>query len=136
MKEETRILVMYRLERARESLEEAGILLEREYGNTFVNRLYYACFYAVSALLLTKGLSSAKHSGIRSLFHQNFVKSGLVDLALGQLYDRLFDNRQKGDYADLVRFDPNEVGDWYDEASEFVAAVQNILRKELDRHEK
>ena len=136
MKEETRILVMYRLERARESLEEAGILLEREYGNTFVNRLYYACFYAVSALLLTKGLSSAKHSGIRSLFHQNFVKSGLVDPELGQLYDRLFDNRQKGDYADLVRFDPNEVGDWYDEASEFVAAVQNILRKELDRHEK
>ena len=57
MKEEARILVMYRLERARESLEEAGILLEREYGNTFVNRLYYACFYAVSALLLTRGLS-------------------------------------------------------------------------------
>ena len=134
MKEETRILIMYRLERARESLEEAVILLEREYGNTFVNRLYYACFYAVSALLLTRGLSSAKHSGIRSLFHQNFVKFGLVDPKLGQLYDRLFDNRQKGDYADLVRFDPNEVRDWYDEASEFVETVQHIIRKELDRH--
>jgi len=60
MKEETRILIMYRLERARESLEEAVILLEREYGNTFVNRLYYACFYAVSALLLTRGLSISK----------------------------------------------------------------------------
>jgi uncharacterized protein (UPF0332 family) len=134
MKEETRILITYRLERARESLEEAGILLEHEYGNTFVNRLYYACFYAVSALLLTKGLSSAKHSGIRSLFHQNFVKSGLVDPELGQLYDRLFDNRQKGDYADLVRFDPNEVRDWYDEAFEFVETVQNIVKKELDGH--
>lgn len=134
MKEETRILITYRLERARESLEEAGILLEHEYGNTFVNRLYYACFYAVSALLLTRGLSSAKHSGIRSLFHQNFVKSGLVDPELGQLYDRLFDNRQKGDYADLVRFDPNEVRDWYDEAFEFVETVQNIVKKELDGH--
>lgn len=132
MKEETRILIKYRLERARESLEEAGILLEHEYGNTFVNRLYYACFYAVSALLLTRELSSAKHSGIRSLFHQNFVKSGLIDPELGQLYDRLFDNRQKGDYADLVRFDPNEVRDWYDEASEFVANVQNIVKKELE----
>ncbi len=56
MKEETRTLITYRLERARESLEEANILLERGYGNTFVNRLYYACFYAVSSLLLTKGL--------------------------------------------------------------------------------
>jgi len=134
MKEETRILITYRLDRARESLEEAGILLEREYGNTFVNRLYYACFYAVSALLLTRGLSSARHSGIRSLFHQNFVKSGLIDPELGQLYDRLFDNRQKGDYADLVRFDPNEVRDWYDEAFEFVENVQNIVKKELEGH--
>jgi hypothetical protein len=123
MKEETRTLITYRLERARESLEEANILLERGYGNTFVNRLYYACFYAVSALLLTKGLSSAKHSGIRSLFHQNFVKSGLVKTELAQFYDMLFDNRQKGDYADLVRFDPNEICDWYEEAQEFVETL-------------
>jgi len=87
MKEETRILIMYRLERARESFEEAGILLEHGYANTVVNRLYYACFYAVTALLLTRGLSSSKHSGIRSLFHQIFVKSGQIDPELGQLFD-------------------------------------------------
>ena len=134
MKEETRTLVIYRLERARESLEEAKILLERGYANTYVNRLYYACFYAVSALLLTRGLSSAKHSGIRSLFHQNFVKSGLVDIELGQLYDRLFDNRQKGDYADLVRFDFNEVRHWYNEAHKFVETIENIIKKELEKN--
>jgi uncharacterized protein (UPF0332 family) len=132
MKEETKTLVAYRLERAEESLEEAKLLLERGYGNTFVNRLYYACFYAVSALLLTRGLSSAKHSGIRSLFHQKIVKSGLVDLESGQLYDRLFDNRQKGDYADLVRFAPDEVGDWYDEVRRFVDMVADIVKKELN----
>jgi len=134
MKEETRSLIMYRLERARESLEEASILLERGHGNTFVNRLYYACFYAVSALLLTRGLSSARHSGIRSVFHQNFLKPGLIGKELGQLYDKLFDNRQKGDYADLVRFDPNEVRDWHDEARHFVETVEDIVKKELDRH--
>lgn len=56
MKKETVTLITYRLERAHESLEEAKILFERDFANTFVNRLYYACFYAVSALLLTKGL--------------------------------------------------------------------------------
>jgi uncharacterized protein (UPF0332 family) len=131
MKEETRTLITYRLERARESLEEANILLERGHGNAFVNRLYYACFYAVSALLLTKGLSSAKHGGVRSLFHQNFIKPGLVGSELGQIYDRLFDNRQKSDYADLVRFDPNEVGDWHEEARDFVETIRDILRREL-----
>jgi len=86
----------------------------------------------VCPLAHKRALSSAKHSGIRSLFHQNFVKSGLVDPELGQLYDRLFDNRQKGDYTDLVRFDPNEVRDWHDEAFEFVETVKNIVKKELD----
>ena len=133
MKKETRTLIAYRLERAQESLEEAKILLERGYGNTFVNRLYYACFYAVSSLLLSRGLSSAKHSGIRSLFHQNFVKSNLVSVELGHLYDRLFDNRQKGDYADLVRFDVEEVSEWYDETRGFVETVENILKEELEK---
>ena len=132
MKKETLTLITYRLERARESLEEANILLERGHGNAFVNRLYYACFYAVSALLLTRGLSSAKHGGVRSLFHQNFVKPGLAGTELGQIYDRLFDNRQKGDYADLVRFNPAEVIDWYDEAREFVETVRDIVKKELE----
>lgn len=133
MKDETHTLISYRLERARESLEEADLLLQQGHSNTFVNRLYYACFYAVSALLLTKGLSSAKHSGMRSLFHQNFVKPGLVDTELGQLYDRLFDNRQKGDYADLIHFDPKEVGGWYSEAEEFVTRIENIVNKELGK---
>ena len=75
MKAESRTLIMYRLERARESLEEAELLLEKGYANTFVSRIYYACFYAVSALLLTKGLASANHSGVRSQFHQNYVKT-------------------------------------------------------------
>ena len=136
MKKEIRTLIAYRLERARESLEEAKILLERGHGNTFVNRLYYACFYAVSALLLSRGLSSAKHSGIRSLFHQNFVKANLVSVELGHLYDKLFDNRQKGDYADLVRFDVEEVSEWYGEAREFVETVEKIFNKELQNKKK
>ena len=82
MKKETVILVNYRFKRAHESLEEAKILLEQGHANTFVNRLYYACFYAVSALLLTKGLFSARHSGIRSFFHQNFVKTNLMNQEL------------------------------------------------------
>ena len=103
MKEETRTLVNYRLGRAWESLDEAKILMEQGHINTFVNRLCYACFYAISALRLTKGLSSAKHSGIRSLFHQNFVKAGILDVESGQFFDKLFDNRQKADYADLLQ---------------------------------
>ena len=87
----------------------------------------------VSALLLTKELVSAKHSGVRFLFHQTFVKPGLVDVELGQLYDRLFDNRQKGDYADLVRFDLEDVKDWYEEAKAFVDEIESLINRELEK---
>jgi len=63
-------LVYHRLDRANESIREADLLLKAGYANTSVNRLYYACFYAVSALLLAKGYASPKHSGVRALFHQ------------------------------------------------------------------
>lgn len=131
MKEEMRILIDYRLERAHESLEEAWILLEQGHANTFVNRLYYSCFYAVSALLLTKDLFSGKHSGVRALFHQNFVKPGIVKIEFGEIYDKLFRNRQKGDYADFVHFNMDEVRPWYFETKEFVEEIEGIVRKEL-----
>lgn len=42
-------LVSYRMQRAKETLQEADILIERNCFNAAVNRLYYACFYAVTA---------------------------------------------------------------------------------------
>ena len=133
MNNKTRSLINHRLDRPVESLEEAKILFDQGYTNTYVNRLYYACFYAVSALLLTTGHSSAKHSGIRSFFHQKFVKTGLIMKELGQVYDKLYDSRQKSDYADFVRFDPNEVSEWYDEAKNFVKNIKTITLKEMER---
>jgi uncharacterized protein (UPF0332 family) len=130
--DETRTLIRYRLERAEEALQEALLLLESGHANTCVNRLYYACFYAVSALLLAKGLSSARHSGERALFHQHIVKPGLLDVPLGQLYDKFFDNRQKGDYADLIRFAVPEIRPWLDEARAFVTDVAGLIQQEVE----
>jgi len=130
MNEETSKLVYYRLDRANESIREAELLLDAGHANTCVNRLYYACFYAVSALLLTKGHSSPKHSGVRSLFHQKIVKPGLIEVAMGHLYDRLFDSRQKSDYADLVKFEIIDVRPWISEVKTFVGKIVGLITDE------
>jgi uncharacterized protein (UPF0332 family) len=131
--EETLTLVRYRLSRAKEALEEADLLLESGHANTFVNRLYYACFYAVSALLLAKGLSAVRHGGVRVLFHQHIVKPGLLSITQGQLYDKFFDNRQRGDYADLTYFELQEVRPWLEEARAFVDAIEALIVRAIDR---
>ena len=123
-------LAAYRLERAHEALLEAELLLREGHANTFVNRLYYACFYAVSAWMVQHDLSTSKHSGIRAWFHQYLVKPGLVNIESGILYDRLYNNRQKGDYVDLVYFDATEVGPWLAEAKDFVETMNALIAKE------
>jgi len=80
-------LVHYRLARAYETLEDARILANKARWNACVNRLYYACFYAVSALLVRDGLSSSKHAGIRSLFNRQYVKAGKIPKDLAEIYN-------------------------------------------------
>lgn len=115
--------IAHRLARARGTLDEARLMLEHGYLNGAVNRLYYACFYAVSALLMTGGLSSARHSGVISLFDREWIRTGRLPVEVGRIYHTLFEWRQKGDYQDLVRFDPSDVAEWLSKAEQVVALV-------------
>lgn len=116
-------IARYRVERAWEALREARLLADGELWSACVNRLYYACFYAVSALLMGRNLSSTKHTGLRSLFNLHFVKTGEVSRELGAIYNDLFENRKKADYMDFVRFQEDEVRPWIAEAELFVEKI-------------
>ena len=71
-------LINYRKKRAKETLEDAKTMFGKTTLFSTVNRIYYSIFYEVTALLLTKGFSSSKHSGVRSIFNREFVKTGLI----------------------------------------------------------
>ena len=128
MSEEQEALIRYRMDRARETLVEAELMAQAGHRNACVNRLYYACFYAVTALLLRHNLSASKHSGVRSLLNRHFVRTGAISSRLGMLYRDLFESRQQGDYQDLVRFAEQEVRPWIPEAQNFVACIEALLQ--------
>ncbi len=120
-------LVQYRIQRARDTLEDARILANANRWNPCVNRLYYACFYAISALLAQEGRFSSKHSGVRSLFNQYFVKTGKIPKKLAQIYNDLFERRQEGDYIDFVIFEESRVRPWLPQAEDFVDYVAALI---------
>ncbi len=120
-------LAMYRLKRARETLEDARLLAGSGRWNPCVNRLYYACFYAVSAILVQEGLSSAKHAGVRRLFNQHFVKTGRVTKERDRLFNDLFERRQEADYMDFVNFGESQVRPWVSEAEAFVESIAGLV---------
>ena len=131
MKDELRKLVRYRIERAHEILSDAKILIDDNRLLSAINRLYYATFYAVQALLLTRNLSSAKHSGVRSLFQQQFIKEGIIPQELGRFYNQLYKNRQKSDYEDYVQFDKEQADRWYIQAADFIKVLSRTIDKYL-----
>jgi uncharacterized protein (UPF0332 family) len=75
-------LIAYRRTKAKETLQDGKILFDAKRLPSAVNRIYYSLFYEVTALFLTKDLSSSKHSGVMSLFNEHFVKSGQVTVEL------------------------------------------------------
>ena len=122
-------LIQHRLQRARETLEEARLLAEIKHWNAAVNRLYYACFYAVSSLLASRMMSASKHSQARSLFSQHFVKTGLMSKDQAQLFNTLYDLRQESDYQDFFSADPQHVIPWLDDVSEFLQSVRDVIAR-------
>ena len=130
MTPEEKDYLQYRLTRANETLQAAELLLENNHLYDAVNRTYYACFHAVSALLLTEGRSSAKHSGVRSLFDRHWVNVGRVPASMGPFYRKLFKYRQKADY-ERVSFNREEVTQWLNDAETFVAHISNHIEQLL-----
>ena len=95
-------LIHYRLERAQEA-SMRPVLADAGRWNTCVNRLYYSCFYAVSALLVRDGSPRPGILGCVA-FSIAIMCTGKAELA--RVYNDLFERRQEGDYADFVRFRP------------------------------
>ncbi|GAA4306665.1 HEPN domain-containing protein [Compostibacter hankyongensis] len=101
--------VNYRFQKSKETLREVDILIDNQYWNTAINRLYYACFYAVGAILVKKGIKTSSHSGVRQKFGELFVKEGKISKELAKHYSELFEKRHKGDYDDFYDFDRETV---------------------------
>jgi uncharacterized protein (UPF0332 family) len=62
------------------------------------SRAYYAAFYAMQAVLLTKNLSFSKHAGVISAFNRHFVRTAVFPKEFSKLISQLFRERQTGDY--------------------------------------
>jgi len=126
-------LIRYRREKSKETLEDAYILFRAGRLFSALNRIYYALFYEVMALLLTKDLSSARHTGIRALFNEHFIRTGKVSVESGRFFSRMYDFRQKGDYADFVQFEEAKIKEWLVLAESFINEVDQVIRKEVNQ---
>jgi uncharacterized protein (UPF0332 family) len=119
--------VKYRIEKSEETYEVAELLVENKKWNSAINQLYYAAYYAVSGLLATLETETKTHTGVKTQFFMNYIKTGKIEIRLGKLYADLFDWRQKGDYGDFFDFGEGDVMPLMAPARELIDAVKREI---------
>lgn len=102
-------IIQYRQQKAHSLLRDAQVLIDNEMWNSAVNRLYYACFHAVSALLVMNDIHVKSHQGLRQSFGLHFIKTGILDAQSGRIFTKMYDMRQSSDYDDFCVYTREEI---------------------------
>lgn len=91
------------------------------------SRAYYAAFYAMEAILLTKELSFSKHGSVIGAFNQHFIKPGVFPKDFSRLISKLFRERQVGDYEFDVSITREDAEEDIDIAETMTGAIVGYL---------
>ena len=124
----TKLMIGLRLERCKDDMETAGLLIDQGKYRQAISRAYYAVFAIASAALLVFDVRFHKHSAVESAVHQHLVKPGLIELEYGRIYSQAFKHRLEADYKDEAQFSEEKACQILDDAERFVARLEEYLR--------
>ena len=127
--DERRAIVEFRIEKSFRAYEQATGVIGLKYWETIANRLYYAAYNAVSALLIANGDTVQTHSGVIHLFGLRFIKTGIFPTEAGRLYHKLFTMRQTGDYDDTYGLTEEDVMPYVAPTGQFIKQVVEHIRQ-------
>ena len=120
-------LINYRISRAKETIEEAQKAISENHLHLAENRIYYSIFYYVTALSLKFDFSTSKHKQLLGWFNMNFIKTGIINKEIGKIYYNAYENRQSGDYDDMIYFVKDDVLKHYNDMLKFINEIERIL---------
>ena len=123
-------LVEYRLQRAKDTLLEVEEIIELGFFNSSVNRLYYACYYAVIALLVRENINAQTHAGVKQMFGLHFIATNKITKESGRFYSQIFNERMTGDYDDFISFDIETVRALLQKSQDFIQEISVFLSKD------
>jgi len=126
--EDRRVLVTLELEKSDKTLAEMEVQLQNRLWGLTANRLYYALFHAVSALLINDRHEVGTHRGAVNKFSLFYVKTGLFSVAEGKLYSQLQKLREDGDYNCSIDVDQNDVEVKVLPTRQLIAHIRQYIR--------
>jgi uncharacterized protein (UPF0332 family) len=116
------------LERSERYLRSAEILLNDGDYDSSVSRVYYAMFYSVEALLVTKNQYPKSHKGVMIAFSKEFVKPAIFPVNMNKAFVRAFQKRNLGDYGYTSMLTKEEAIESIQQSKEFINKIKEYLQ--------
>ena len=92
--------VQRELQQARQALSDADKAVDAELSDgAVINRLYYASFHAVQAVLYDRGYEPTPHGGVLSLFGSEIIAADETPRKWGRFLNQLSELRKQADYG-------------------------------------
>ena len=127
--ETRRAIVAYRCETAHSTLDDAKYLFRDGRLNAAANRLYYACYYIVEALLISDGIQASTHQGVKSMFGAHYVVKGEISVDWSKYFTSVLNLRKSADYDFFVKYEKSEIEPLLLRADEFISTVERLMKK-------
>jgi len=124
---ERKEVVKFNMDKANDTLAEIPVLIQHKFYRTTANRLYYACFYAATALLINDGYEAHTHSGVKILLGLHYIKENKIEKTFGKMYEKLFDLRQQGDYSNWIDVKKDAIIPLLKPAEKFIAEIEKMI---------
>ena len=115
-------------ERSEKYLRSAKMLIKEKYYESAVSRVYYAMFYTVEAILLTKNLSFSSHKGAISAFGEQFIKTGIFPKDMSRNLNDAFEKRQLGEYEYSFVIPEKDAKEVLEYGKKFVKTIEDYLK--------
>lgn len=125
--EDRQALVEYRINRACETMKEALLLNNGGFYNGAVVSLYYACYHAAKALLLSNDIQVQEHHNVKTMLGFHFVSKGRLSVSSSQIYSVLFYQWYSMDFDAFVYCDHKMFDELYPKAVAFIEEVKDLI---------
>lgn len=126
-------LSRYRLSLAQETLDTAKMCYEHGKYRDANNRIYYAVFYAIRAVLALEGTDFKRHKDVLAYFNKNYIAKEELPKQLGKRVSKLKIVREESDYNDLYVISEIETKEQIESAEYIYKEISSYLEKRFDK---
>ena len=125
--DERKTIVNLEIEKAGKTFSDMEFCYHEQKWEAAANRLYYALFHAVSALLINGGLNVKSHRGTLTLFGQHYVRTGIFTREDGSLLSELVIMRDNANYNLFYESDAEKIGPYIEPTRLLIEKIRKYI---------